>query len=139
MPRFAGLLSPLAVLVLVAGTAMAKTVPLVGHFSAENGTKTLPIGMVKGTLNTRSDLLSYSITYTGLSGPVTAAHFHGPAAPGQDSGVMVPIPGPYHTGMVRKKVVTEAEAKTILAGKTYVNLHTAAEPNGEARAQINPE
>lgn len=129
-----------AVAMLAAGqVASAKTVKLVGNFSAENGTKTTPIGTVQGTLNTTTDLLSYTVTYTGLSGPVQAAHFHGPAAPGQDAGVLVPIPGPYHSGLTGKAKVTAATAHDILAGKTYVNLHTAAEPMGEARAQVNPE
>ena len=128
-----------AVLLAAGPAALAKTVPLTGNFSAENGTKTMPIGMVKGTLNTVTDMLSYTVTYSRLSGPVRAAHFHGPAAPGVEAGVLVPIPGPYHSGMTRKTKVTAAEAKDILAGKTYINLHTAAEPNGEARAQVNPE
>ncbi len=123
----------------VGPVALAKTVPLLGNFSAENGTKTTPIGMVKGTLNTTTDTLRYTVTYSGLSGPVMAAHLHGPAAPGGDAGVLVPLPGPYHSGMSGKATVTAAVAKDILAGKTYVNLHTAAEPNGEARAQVNAE
>ncbi len=123
----------------LAQAAAAKTVPLVGNFSAEHGTKTVPIGMVKGTLNTTTDTLRYTITYSGLSGPVLAAHFHGPAAPGAEAGVMVPIPGPYHSGLTGTSEITAADAKAILAGRTYVNLHTAAEPDGEARAQVNPE
>ncbi len=123
----------------LAQAAAAKTVPLVGNFSAEHGTKTVPIGMVKGTLNTTTDTLRYIITYSGLSGPVLAAHFHGPAAPGAEAGVMVPIPGPYHSGLTGTSKITAADAKAILAGRTYVNLHTAAEPDGEARAQVNPE
>ena len=129
-----------AVAVLAAGpVALAKTVPLLGNFSAENGTKTIPIGMVKGTLNTTTDTLRYTVTYSGLSGPVMAAHFHGPAAPGAEAGVLIPIPGPYHSGMSGTTKVTAVDVKDILAGKTYVNLHTAAEPNGEARAQVNAE
>ena len=132
---------PLAAAAMLAAgpAAFAKTMPLVGNFSAEHGTKTTPIGMVKGTLNTGTDMLTYTITYSGLSGPVQAAHFHGPAAPGAEAGVLVPIPGPYHSGMTGKTKVTAADAKDILAGQTYVNLHTAAEPNGEARAQVNAE
>lgn len=131
----AGLLAPL----WLGQAALAKTVHLVGNFSPEHGTKTTPIGMVKGSLNTATDRLRYEITYSGLSGPVLAAHFHGPAAPGAEAGVMVPIPGPYRSGLTGDTKITAADAKAILAGQSYVNLHTAAEPDGEARAQVNAE
>src|SRR3981189_3605412 len=36
--------------------------------------------------------LSWKLTYSGLSGPATAAHFHGPAEAGKNSGVAVAIP-----------------------------------------------
>ena len=39
-----------------------------------------------------SKKLSWKVTYTGLSGPATAAHFHGPAEAGKNAGVKVPIP-----------------------------------------------
>src|SRR5476651_1297933 len=39
-----------------------------------------------------SKKLSWKLTYTGLSGPATAAHFHGPAGAGANAGVAVAIP-----------------------------------------------
>ena len=36
--------------------------------------------------------LSWKVTYSGLSGPATAAHFHGPAEAGKNAGVAVAIP-----------------------------------------------
>ena len=36
--------------------------------------------------------LSWKLTYSGLTGPATAAHFHGPAEPGKTAGVAVAIP-----------------------------------------------
>jgi hypothetical protein len=118
--------------------ALAKTVNLTGTFATENMATTTPGGGVKATLDTVTRELKYTITYSGLSGPVEAAHFHGPAIAGEEAGVLVPIPGPYASGMSGKAKVTAATEKDLLAGKTYVNLHTAAEPNGEARAQISP-
>ena len=35
--------------------------------------------------------LTWKLTYSGLSGPATAAHFHGPAEAGKNAGVKVPI------------------------------------------------
>jgi hypothetical protein len=125
-----------ATLAAFAAPAFAKTIDLTGTFATENMAKTTPSGMVSAKLNTTTDELTYSITYAGLSGPVEAAHFHGPAAAGADAGVLVPIPAPYHSGMTGSAKVTPAIAKDLEAGKTYVNLHTAAEPMGEARAQL---
>src|SRR5579885_2229021 len=46
------------------------------------------------TYDTASKKLSWKLNYTGLTGPATMAHFHGPAAPGVNAGVKVPIPDP---------------------------------------------
>src|SRR6478735_11228386 len=39
-----------------------------------------------------SKKLTWKVTYSGLSGPATAAHFHGPAEAGKNAGVAVAIP-----------------------------------------------
>jgi hypothetical protein len=128
---------PLAAVVLgFSGVAQAKTVHLSGTFVTESMAKTTPTGGVKATLDTATDELSYTVTYGGLTGPVHAAHFHGPAAAGQEAGVLVPIPGPYASGLHHEVKVTPKVAKDLLAGMTYVNLHTASYPMGEARAQM---
>src|SRR4030088_248120 len=52
----------------------------------------------KGTADLNYDAaskkLSWKVTYSGLSGPATAAHFHGPAESGKNAGVAVPISNP---------------------------------------------
>jgi CHRD domain len=116
--------------------AQAKTVKIWGTFGTENSATTTPVGHVSGTFNTVTDKVTYRITYSGLSGPVMAAHFHGPAAPGVEAQVMLPIPGPYKSGMKNTLTADAATAKALLAGQTYVNLHTKAYPMGEARAQV---
>ncbi len=121
------------------GAAMARTVKLVGLFSPEGTANTKPSGTARATLDTNTELLKYKITYAGLSGPVQAAHFHGPAAPGTSAGVLVPIPGPYHSGMSGSVKVSAQAAQDLEEGRTYINLHTAAQPDGEARAQMNKE
>ncbi|MEI4484519.1 MULTISPECIES: CHRD domain-containing protein [unclassified Phyllobacterium] len=93
-------------------------------------------GKVWGTYDTTSRKLSYKITWSGLTGPVTAAHFHGPASIGEKAAVLVPIEGTYKSGMAGSSKVDAKTAQVILAGMTYLNLHTAANPNGEIRAQV---
>lgn len=83
-----------------------------------------------------SKKLSWKLTYSGLSGPATAAHFHGPAEAGKNAGVMVPIPNVASSPVEGSATLTDAQAADLLAGKLYVNIHTAANPGGEIRGQV---
>ena len=80
--------------------------------------------------------LSWKLTYSGLSGPATAAHFHGPAEPGKNAGVAVAIPNATETPAEGNAILTEAQAADLVAGNYYVNVHTAANPGGEIRGQV---
>ncbi len=125
-----------AALLAFSTAAVAKSVSLGGDFAGENGATNQPAGHVDATLDTVTHQLKYTIDFKGLTGPVTIAHFHGPAAPGVDAGVMKLIPGPYQTGMSATVTLDAATQSAMLDGKTYVNLHTKAHPKGEARAQM---
>ena len=83
-----------------------------------------------------SKKLSWKITYSGLSGPATAAHFHGPAAAGANAGVKVPIPNPTASPIEGSATLTDEQAADLTAGKYYINVHTAANPGGEIRGQV---
>ena len=83
-----------------------------------------------------SKKLSWKLTYSGLSGPATAAHFHGPAEPGKNAGVAVAIPNATSSPAEGSATLTDAQAADLLAGKYYVNVHTAANPGGEIRGQV---
>ena len=92
-------------------------------------------GNVTATYNTASKQLTWDGTYSGLTGPATAAHFHGPAAPGQNAGVAVPITPPT-SPMRGTATLTDAQAADLMAGKWYVNVHTDANKGGEIRGQL---
>ena len=94
-------------------------------------------GTVEATLTPTSNVLTWKITYSGLSGAATAAHFHGPAMAGQNAGVVVPITGNLASPIVGSAVLTASQAADLTAGKWYVNLHTAANPGGEVRGQVS--
>ncbi|MCC5830505.1 MAG: CHRD domain-containing protein [Phycisphaeraceae bacterium] len=83
--------------------------------------------------------LSWNITYQDLIGTVTAAHFHGAADFGVNTGIQVNIPisaSPLVGGPVS---LTSAQADDLLAGLWYVNIHTNQHPGGEIRGQVVPE
>ena len=94
-------------------------------------------GTLDAQYNKRTGELSWTINYGELSGPVTAAHFHGPANPGQNAGVAVPMLGVLASPIKGLAKLTPAQADELLAGKWYVNLHTATNPNGEIRGQVS--
>ncbi|HVA85200.1 MAG TPA: CHRD domain-containing protein [Candidatus Saccharimonadales bacterium] len=91
--------------------------------------------------------IKYAVSYTGLSGPVIAAHIHyGP--PGVSGQIMFPlIAGPStmfgsltaaNFQATSSAPTWEAALAAIRAGNSYLNLHTAAHPQGEVRAQLLP-
>ena len=92
-------------------------------------------GSLDATLDPKTQVLSWSLTYSGLTGPATAAHFHGPAAVGGNAGVAVPLPNP-GAAMQGQTTLTAAQIADLTAGKWYVNVHTAAHPGGEIRGQV---
>jgi hypothetical protein len=83
-----------------------------------------------------SKKLTWKVTYSGLSGPATAAHFHGPAAAGANAGVKVPIANPATSPVEGSATLTDEQAADLMGGKYYINIHTAANPGGEIRGQV---
>jgi hypothetical protein len=83
-----------------------------------------------------SKKLTWKLSYSGLTGPATAAHFHGPAEAGKNAGVAVPIPNAGSSPVEGSAILTDAQAADMMAGKCYVNVHTAANPGGEIRGQV---
>lgn len=80
-------------------------------------------------------VLDYNVTYEGLTGPAAAAHIHGPADPGANAPPVVPFPAAT-SPITGTATLTDAQAADLLAGKYYVNVHTAANRGGEIRGQI---
>lgn len=93
-------------------------------------------GTVDSTFDKSTNTLTWTITYSGLSGPVTAGHIHGPAAAGANAGVVIPFTGDLSSPIKGKATLTAAQVADLTAGRYYVNLHTAKHPGGEIRAQL---
>ncbi len=92
-------------------------------------------GTLKSTFDTQSNLLKWTVTYSGLTGPVVAAHFHGPALLGKNAGVALGLGNSLDSPIKGSATLTPAQAADFMSGKWYVNLHTAANKGGEIRAQ----
>ena len=74
-----------SVLALVSIAAHAATVHLTGDLKAsgEVPPNDAPgAGTVRATLDTETNEFKYHVEFSGLTGPVVAAHFHGPAPGG---------------------------------------------------------
>jgi len=97
--------------------------------NSSNGTGTLT-----ATYDTDSKKLAWKGSYSGLTGPATAAHFH-TGEPGKNGGVAVAIT-PNASPFEGSATLTDAQAADLLAGKWYVNVHTEANKGGEIRGQV---
>lgn len=97
-------------------------------------------GTLSGSYNARTNLLTYNINWTGLSGNVVVAHFHGPAAAGVSADpihdISIMVNG--MTGSTNASVtLADSTESHLLNGKLYYNLHTALHPGGEIRGQVS--
>jgi len=94
-------------------------------------------GTGSGTIIVGTDRsVSGSVMTTGITG--TAAHIH-EAAAGQNGPVIIPLTQAGNTYTVPAGAkLTDAQFASFQAGKLYVNVHTAANPGGEMRAQLKP-
>lgn len=85
-------------------------------------------------LNDEETEVAYTVTYEGLEGDETAAHFH-QAPPGENGSVLYTLPlGTPKIGVWR---VTAHDVGYLFAGEVYVNIHTTAYLGGEIRGNIS--
>ncbi len=136
------LLAALGLSFALAGTpALAEIVKYKADLSGpeENpATASKGTGTIEANLDTASHKLTWSGSYSGLTGPEIAAHFHGPAAKGVNAGVMVPVTAAT-SPFEGSATLTPQQQEAFVDGKVYFNIHTEQNKGGEIRGQMAPE
>jgi len=136
MRRGVLLSSGLIVLLLTAGGAQAEQMKFTAVLAPGPGVTSSGKGMATAMLDTSTKMLTWGVDYSGLSGPATAAHIHGPADPGANAPIVVPFTGNVASPIKGSAVLSDAQIQQLEAGKWYVNIHTEADKGGEVRGQL---
>ncbi len=136
----------LAILALTAtgSAALADTL----NFQADlNGAREVPpndstaTGHVEATLDTGTNTLTWSCTYSGLSSGPIGAHFHGPvsyigATSEENAPIQVGTPGNLASPFSGKSTIDATQAQDLKIGRWYFNLHSTKFPGGEIRGPV---
>ena len=125
--------------------------------SKENpANNSLGTGTFLATLDTVTGAFTYDVTFQGMTSNVTLGHIHGPAAATANASPILnfgTLPGAtFSTGapsgtahgsttlnaqnQLSPTINGDSLKKLLLAGLTYVNIHTTQNGGGEIRAQL---
>jgi hypothetical protein len=97
------------------------------------GAKSGAAGKFTATVNGTS--ITWKLTFSHLTGPVTAAHIH-TGKKGVSGPVIVPLCGPCTSPASGTGTLTSAQLAQMKAGTTSANVHPAKNAGGEIRGQI---
>ncbi|HLH50047.1 MAG TPA: CHRD domain-containing protein [Roseiarcus sp.] len=121
--------APVSFTVDLTGAAQVPPVQTSGHGKADL------------TYDAAKRIVTWSITFENLSSAPTMAHFHGPAAAGQNASVTVWLTkkgGAVTSPIKGEATLTPEQASQFAAGQWYINVHTKDHPAGEIRGQVTP-
>jgi hypothetical protein len=141
MRRFGPWAVAVLIVMLVSGTASAQTKTFTATLS---GAAEVPpsssagTGTATVTLDPSTKTITWKVTYSGMTGPVMAAHIHGPAGEATNGTVMLPLKGSMGSPIEGSATLTDSDIADLESGGCYVNLHTRANPGGEIRGQLRP-
>lgn len=119
-------------------TSVSVDVPLSGAQQVPPS-QTSGTGMASLTYDPSTRVATWSVIYSGMSSPVTMAHFHGPAPAGQNARVVIWLTkrgALGHSPITGQATLTPSQAEQFMDGLWYVNVHTEDNPAGEIRGQV---
>lgn len=131
------LAAALSVMFLATGVALAANVP-VSLTGAQEVPPVATAASGSGAITINADkTVSGSVTTKGITG--VAAHIHDGAV-GKNGGVAVPLAkdGDGKWTVPAGARLTDAQYAAFEKGDLYVNVHSAAHPDGEIRGQLKP-
>ncbi len=104
-------------------------------------TGSLATGHVDATLDTSTNTLTWTCTYSGLTTPPIGAHFHGPvsyigATSEENAPIQVGTPGNLASPFSGKAAIDATQAEDLKIGRWYFNLHSTKFPAGEIRGPV---
>ena len=96
---------------------------------------------MNATLDTATNLLTWTVTYSDLTGAPIGAHFHGPISwsgltPEENAPIQVGTPGNLASPFKGSATITDVQAKDLKDGRWYFNIHTPKFPAGEVRGPV---
>lgn len=143
------LLPSLATLLLASSSGATSYTISALHSGAQETPPVITLGTstLTGSYDDVTNFLSWSGTFSALTGTTTDAHFHGPAAVGAGpAGVQVPtnagsgdifplgVSAGAYSGTA---TITALQETQLLAGLWYHNIHSSFRPGGEIRGQVS--
>ena len=94
------------------------------------------------TYDPSTRVVTWNISFSGLTSQATMSHFHGPAPVGKNANVKVWISQKGNMEMTSplsgQATLSPDDARMFEAGDMYINVHTKNNPNGEIRGQVMP-
>lgn len=140
------LLKQMVFVTLIGMLAVPASAATVNLFASIDGNQEVPptgspaTGTGVMSHDTITNLLNWTITYSGFVNTPTVSHFHGPAPVGTNAGVQVDIVansgGSIASPMIGSATITDAQEADLLAGLWYINIHSNVFPGGEIRGQV---
>jgi len=106
------------------------------RFTAALQGENVAAGSLTASYSPSRRILTWSLSYRGLSSPITWAEFRGPDIEGADSAIVpinLPLEGNPHPGAA---TLTDQQAADLEAGRWYVMIKTAQHPEGEIRGRL---
>jgi hypothetical protein len=125
-----------------------KPAPRYGISGEASGSQMVPMvssaatGTLSGIYDSETNMLTYTINWSGLTADALEARLHGPAAAGSNAAVIqtLAITKNGSTGIASGSITISDSLETqLLAGRLYYVLPTMTNSGGEIRGQISAQ